>query len=213
MDRSGVEPETSPVRKGRSADLSYRPVGCSFEYAELGSNQRPPVCETGALPAELSARAEPQRGVEPLSPAWKAGASAARPLEHGRHPAGLEPATFALAARRSGHLSYECISEFPAGESNSALRGKNPLHRTPMLAGTRIRESAWEESNLRAPVYQTGAWTSSATGGSRESGGADSNRRLGSHSPALCRLSYAPARLLVGADPTTSRLRGGRSAS
>ena len=30
----------------------------AFEYAELGSNQQPPVCETGALPVELSAREE-----------------------------------------------------------------------------------------------------------------------------------------------------------
>jgi hypothetical protein len=94
------------------------------------------------------------------------------------------------------------------------------------------RESAWEELNLRAPVYQTGAWTSSATGGSKEervrleltrpcragrfsgprlhparsapkSGGADLNRRLGGHSPALCRLSYAPGRSEEG-----SNLRG-----
>ena len=50
MDRPGIEPGTSPVRKGRSARLSYQPW-----YAELGLNQRHPVCETGALPTELSA--------------------------------------------------------------------------------------------------------------------------------------------------------------
>jgi hypothetical protein len=32
------------------------------------------------------------------------------------------------------------------------------------------------------------------------SGGADSNRRLGGHSPALCRLSYAPGRSEVGSN-------------
>jgi hypothetical protein len=65
-----------------------------------------------------------------------------------------------------------------------------------MLTGMVIYESAWEELNLRAPVYQTGAWTSSATGGSkdrvfiqpdplRDQVGPGSNRRLGGHSPAL----------------------------
>ena len=50
--------------------------------------------------------------------------------------------------------------------------------RTP-LCGLRIRcitrqclrgacQSAREDSNLRAPVYQTGAWTDSATGGAGE---------------------------------------------
>lgn len=182
-------------------------------------NQRPPVCETGALPTELSAcvrsssrrwtrttisrfrlsrpavgRAgkgglrnprmaaaglEPQatggepRGPEPSrlrrdaiasrrsrlttksprgesNPCRQLGRlvpSAIRPLERREHPAGLEPqaaggqpeatggqpATFALAARYSDRLSYECGS--PAGESNSALRVKGPLHHASMLAG------------------------------------------------------------------------------
>lgn len=46
------------------------------------------------------------------------------------------------------------------------------------------------------------------------SGGADSNRHLGGHIPALCRLSYAPGvEPPVGFDPTHSRLRDGCSAS
>ena len=114
--------------------MSYQPW-----YAELELNQRLPVCETGALPTELSAleEQEPQRGIEPLFPAWKAGAS--------------------------GHSA----------------------------TGAFQLQSAWEESNLRAPAYQAGAWTGSATGG--KSGGADSNRLLGGHSPALYLVSYAPA--------------------
>lgn len=96
-----LNPESLPC-EGSALPLSYQPW-----CAKLGLNQRPPVCETGALPAELSAHdpavagdgiepeaagglgftarchghpasrliPEPQRGIEPLSPAWKAGAS------------------------------------------------------------------------------------------------------------------------------------------
>lgn len=108
-----------------------------------------------------------------------------------------------------------------------------------MLTRTAIERSAWEESNLRAPVYQTGAWTGSATGGAGEtrnyrakgaavfgtasspgricltgplpgrtpgSGGADSNRLLGGHIPALCRVSYLPG----ARSEEESNLRGHR---
>ncbi len=47
-------------------------------------------------------------------------------------------------------------AEFPAGESNSALWVKSPVHHAPMLARD---ESAREESNLRDPAYQAGACT------------------------------------------------------
>src|SRR5207248_9059527 len=38
------------------------------KWAELESNQQPPVCKTGALPVALSAREAPGQGVEPRSP-------------------------------------------------------------------------------------------------------------------------------------------------
>ena len=110
-----------------------------------------------------------------------------RPEASRRRPE-VTPATFALAARYSDRWSLQV--RIPAGESNSALRVKGPLYHASMLTGNTSR-SAREDSNLRAPVYQTGAWTGSATGG--KSGGADSNRLLGGHSPALYLVSYAPA--------------------
>jgi hypothetical protein len=123
-----------------------------------------------------------------------------------------------------------------------------PESRTP-LCGLRARcitrqclrgvhpRSAREDSNLRAPVYQTGAWTGSATGGAGETrthktngSGGFRDRFLIQPDPLHIRWGglEPPPRgsqsralpgelrtwgLPVGFDPTPSRLRGGRSAS
>jgi hypothetical protein len=130
--------------------------------------------------------------------------------------------------------SYACGS--PAGESNSALRVKSPLHHASMLTGSTSR-SAREDSNLRAPVYQTGAWTGSATGGAGETRTHKTNRSGGFRDRVLIQPGPLQIRwggleppprgpqsralpgelrtwgLPVGFDPTPSRLRGGCSAS
>jgi hypothetical protein len=124
-----------------------------------------------------------------------------------------------------------------------------PESRTP-LCGLRARcithqclrgvhpRSAREDSNLRAPVYQTGAWTGSATGGAGETRTHKTNRsggfrdrfliqpgplqvRWGGLEPpprgppprALPRELRTWVGLPVGFEPTRSRLRGGCSAS
>jgi hypothetical protein len=62
---AGVEPAASCV-SGRCSAAELSAFG---QWAELGSNQQPPVCRTGALPIELSARGQaPGQGVEPRSP-------------------------------------------------------------------------------------------------------------------------------------------------
>ena len=38
------------------------------------------------------------------------------------------------------------------------LQVKSPLHHAAMLARSTNSQSAWEDSNLRPPVYQTGSW-------------------------------------------------------
>ena len=77
-------------------------------------------------------------------------------------------------------LDRSATKQFPAGESNSALWVKGPVHHASMLA--RGAESAREESNLRDPAYQAGACTSSsATGG--KSGGAARTTFSGSTTP------------------------------
>jgi hypothetical protein len=127
------------------------------------------------------------------------------------HPTGLEPATFALATRRSGRLSYGCV-RFLAGESNSAPPVKSRLHRAPML--TRSDEWGVRLGGLEPPCsrvsdgrldrlsYRRDVQLRRSGGGGEtpaglpskatSSGGAGSNCRLGSHNPALYRLSYAP---------------------
>jgi hypothetical protein len=98
-----------------------------------------------------------------------------RPEASRRRPE-VTPATFALAARYSDRWSLQV--RIPAGESNSALRVKGPLYHASMLTGNTSR-SAREDSNLRAPVYQTGAWTGSATGGAGETRTHKTNRSGG----------------------------------
>ena len=123
-----------------------------------------------------------------------------------------------------------------------------PESRTP-LCGLRARcitrqclrgahpRSAREDSNLRAPVYQTGAWTGSATGGAGETRTHKTNRSGGFRDrfliqPGPLQIRWGglepPPRgpqsralpgelrtwgLPVGFDPTPSRLRGGCSAT
>ena len=132
-----------------------------------------------------------QRGVEPLWPVWKAGASS-----------------------RSA-TGAETREPYPPPESRTPLCWvKSPAaSRANACEEKRIARSAREESNLRASAaYQAGCLNQdSATGGrGRTSGGAGSNRLLGVHNPALCRVSYAPG--MVGSN-RCARLRGGRSAT
>src|SRR5688572_22569503 len=81
-----------------------------------------------------------------------------------------------------------CLDRSATGASRESIRrGSNPRPprwRRGALGPTELRmygkrESAWEELNLRTPVYQTGAWTSSATGGREESGGVEPLTRAG----------------------------------
>lgn len=120
--RAGVRVRPSPhpsstrslsPAKGALCQLSYQPW-----YAELGLNQRPPVCETGALPVELSAYVDVRY--------WRLRDSTRRPdrakREQGRglprpklNPRGPKPSRLrrdAIASRRNR------LSQSPREESN-----------------------------------------------------------------------------------------------
>src|SRR5207248_4924215 len=53
------------VVSGRKTRIIAGLAHCQVQWAVLGSNQRPPACKAGALPAELTAR-DPHYGVTPL---------------------------------------------------------------------------------------------------------------------------------------------------
>src|SRR5215204_6418097 len=100
---------------------SYR---ANVEWAVLGSNQRPPACKAGALPAELTAR-----GIQ--SRLWHAGSgcSAASPVR---------PADGLI-----GH-GYPAADEWPAGPARGATRSHGPCLGGPsprLSIGARARSS------------------------------------------------------------------------
>jgi hypothetical protein len=75
----------------------------AYEWARLGSNQRPPLCKRGALPAELHALGgrpaiDPGRGVEPRSPRSERGVL---PVRRSRNGAGASPSIPRVGDRRS----------------------------------------------------------------------------------------------------------------
>jgi hypothetical protein len=70
----------------------------AYEWARLGSNQRPPLCKRGALPAELHALGgrpaiDPGRGVEPRSPRSERGVLPVRRSRNGGGPPGRSRAS------------------------------------------------------------------------------------------------------------------------
>ena len=155
-----------------------------------GFGPGPSPCEGDAPPVELPARGMSSRGES--NPRRRRGGPAPchSATGAGEHPAGVEPAAFALAARHSGRLSYGCGIVDSPPEPGAPLRGASAGGIAPGVRSS--GSSAREDSNLHAPAYQTGACTGFSYGRAM-SGGADSNRLLGIHTPALCRVSYAPA--------------------
>lgn len=146
---------------------------------------------------------EPQRGIEPLFPAWKAGAS-------GHSATGaFHPAYVSLISTSCWFRVF--VTSIPRRESNSALRVKSPLHHASMLTGSTCTVRL---GGVEPPCSRISGGRLDRLSYRRVSGGAGSNRLLGSHNPALCLVSYAPVPvgLPVGFDPTPSRLRGGCSA-
>ena len=105
MDRPGFEPGPSPCDgDARPFELPARVI-CDSRSWDRTSSLRyvRPALSRLSYPR---VKRKLQRGVEPLCPVWKTGASTARPLKQ----------------------------KFPAGESNSALWVKSPVHHAPMLA-------------------------------------------------------------------------------
>ena len=178
----GFEPPVSRVETGRLGPLGY---GASCSSSAPDSNREPPppkavrcqlrqhsVCYG---PARIRTRILPRaKGMlvpsshQPVvrdSRSWDRTSSLryVRPaLSRLSYPRVNEKAS---EGSRTPVASLEdwCLdrsateAEFPAGESNSALWVKSPVHHAPMLA--RDEESAREESNLRDPAYQAGACT------------------------------------------------------
>jgi hypothetical protein len=177
----GFEPPISRVETGRLGPLGY---GASCSSSAPDSNREPPPSEGGALPIAPALCVVMDRpGFEPgCSPCE----GDARPIElpaRGEDSRSwdrtsslryVRPALSRLSYPRVNEKASEgsrtpvasledwCLdrsateAEFPAGESNSALWVKSPVHHAPMLARD---ESAREESNLRDPAYQAGACT------------------------------------------------------
>ena len=127
MDRPGFEPGILPRAKGMLVQLSYQPVVIDSRSWDRTSSLR------YVRPA-LSRLSYPRVNE-------KASEGSRTPV------ASLEDWCLDRSATEA---------EFPAGESNSALWVKSPVHHAPMLARD---ESAREESNLRDPAYQAGACT------------------------------------------------------
>jgi len=92
--------------------------------------------------------------------------------------------------RQLGRLVPRATRPLERKENGTTRVDPPPESRTP-LCGLRARcitrqclrgvhpRSAWEDSNPRAPVYQTGAWTGSATGGAGETRTHKTNRSGG----------------------------------
>ncbi len=222
---------TRPARQGRRPARAKRPQ----------LNQRPPVCETGALPAELSARVVLQ------FPAMDSNhhieiqnlAACRWPSQEWRlrdsNPRGPEPSRLrrdAIASRRS-----RPFQKAPEGNRTPVASLEDwclgPLGHWSIRAVSRQPTAV----GYQLSVARVGAWTGSATGGAGEtrthktegpavfgtassssrirssSGGADSNRLLGGHIPALSRVSYRPELRGTGTGSATQHSLQGSLAS
>jgi hypothetical protein len=104
---------------GRTHSLRFwRPALCLVSFGtrvSSGGRRTRTCCQAAMVHRFAAACEEPQTGIEPVCPAWKAGASShsatgANLQLREEHPAGFEPAISALATRRSARLSYGCMT-------------------------------------------------------------------------------------------------------
>ncbi len=133
---AGLEPATSQIPTGDSSRVNFGGMECLTR----GSNPQPSDYETDALPRELD-----RRTLEIL-PRRHAGASTVR-------PAGFEPATSALPARRASRLRYDRLFvTAPSADTGGWIRTSDlsvpnalcfhcttPVWRRPGTPGTRPR--------------------------------------------------------------------------
>lgn len=117
--------DTAGALPSRSLGLHTTPRD---KYAELGLNQRPPVCETGALPVELSARVQPFPAMDSIRPSreWR--------VRWGSNPQ--------LPSLELGALPSELRNPYAWRLRDSNPRGTEPSRlRRDAIASRRSRQS------------------------------------------------------------------------
>jgi hypothetical protein len=152
MWSAGIEP-AAPRVSGERSTAELRPRG----WARLDSNQRPPVCKTGAQPTELLARRVPGQGVEPRSPRSERGVL---PVRRSRIVDGasapLRPAR--SRARRNGDrfaADLDCSVTSRTGQDvvfHATRQPFDPGSRAGACAFCRRRRPTWRGFGARASV-------------------------------------------------------------
>jgi hypothetical protein len=165
MAPTGVEPATARARTGSSAMLSYGAVSVAgrartcasrvssgrstllsyghARWARLGSNQRPLVCKTSALPAELLAPGSGTRGRTSISTvrAWR---PAALDDPGSRlHPSPAGTGRRSTQQRRAG--SALCLAR---AQPDRCFPSHSPTLR-PWITGASYVEGRWSPSLAR----------------------------------------------------------------
>ena len=135
----GVEPRPPPHQRGAlPTELS------AYEWARLGSNQQPLVCETSALPLSYSPVSNPGQGVEPRSP---------------RSERGVLPVRRSRNVRRSVHppsreidAAAHAFKAVVASSDSSGLGPNDVFHATRLLfdPGSAHRRPTWRSFGARA---------------------------------------------------------------